>query len=112
MGQYLNSKEPYDQYKTVMNGPYFVDKTEILEELIPAFFSNTEEPSLFENLSVAKQDQYQKHAGQHDVIYIDFSEMPRECHTYQDYITRIQDGLVRVGRGFSYVFYHRTEFYT
>lgn len=36
MGQYLNSKEPYDQYKTVMNGPYFVDKTEILEELIPA----------------------------------------------------------------------------
>ena len=34
MGQYLNSKEPYDQYKTVMNGPYFVDKTEILEELI------------------------------------------------------------------------------
>ena len=32
MGQYLNSKEPYDQYKTVMNGPYFVDKTEILEE--------------------------------------------------------------------------------
>ena len=36
MGQYLNSKEPYDRYKTVMKGPYFVDKTEILEELIPA----------------------------------------------------------------------------
>ena len=122
MGQYLNSKEPYDRYKTVMKGPYFVDKTEILEELIPAleqeqrlfcitrprrfgktvmanmiaaFFSNTGEPSLFENLSAAKQEQYRKHVGQHDVIYIDFSEMPRECHAYQDYITRIQDGLVR-----------------
>lgn len=122
MGQYLNSKEPYDQYKTVMNGPYFVDKTEILEELIPAleqeqrffcitrprrfgktvmanmiaaFFSNTKEPSLFENLSVAKQEQYRKHVGHHDVIYIDFSEMPRECHAYQEYISRIQNGLVR-----------------
>lgn len=36
MGQFLNSKELYDKYKTVMNGTYFVDKSEMLEELIPA----------------------------------------------------------------------------
>ena len=36
MGQFLNNKEPYDKFKTVMNGTYFVDKSEILEELIPA----------------------------------------------------------------------------
>ena len=36
MGQFLNNKEPYDKYKTVMNGTFFVDKTEILKELIPA----------------------------------------------------------------------------
>lgn len=36
LGQFLNSREPYDKYKTVMNGTYFVDKSEILEELIPA----------------------------------------------------------------------------
>ena len=36
MGQFLNNKEPYDKYRTVKNGPYFVDKSEILEELIPA----------------------------------------------------------------------------
>ena len=33
MGQFLNNKEPYDKFKTVMNGTYFVDKSEILEEL-------------------------------------------------------------------------------
>ena len=33
MGQFLNNKEPYDKFKTVMNGTYFVDKSEILEEI-------------------------------------------------------------------------------
>ena len=36
MGQFLNNKEPYDRFKSVMKGTYFVDKSNILEELIPA----------------------------------------------------------------------------
>ena len=122
MGQFLNNKEPYDKFKTVMNGTYFVDKSEILEELIPAlqqeqrffcitrprrfgktvmanmiaaFFENTGEPSLFEHLHIAEYAGYKEQAGKHDVIYIDFSEMPRECQNYQEYIDRVQDGLVR-----------------
>ncbi len=104
MGQFLNNKEPYDKFKTVMNGTYFVDKSEILEELIPAlqqeqrffcitrprrfgktvmanmiaaFFENTGEPSLFEHLHIAEYAGYKEQAGKHDVIYIDFSEMQR-----------------------------------
>ena len=122
MGQFLNNKEPYDKFKTVMNGMYFVDKSEILEELIPAlqqeqrffcitrprrfgktvmanmiaaFFENTGEPSLFEHLHIAEYAGYKEQAGKHDVIYIDFSEMPRECQNYQEYIDRVQNGLVR-----------------
>ena len=122
MGQFLNNKEPYDKFKTVMNGTYFVDKSEILEELIPAlqqeqrffcitrprrfgktvmanmiatFFENTGEPSLFEHLHIAEYAGYKEQAGKHDVIYIDFSEMPRECQNYQEYIDRVQNGLVR-----------------
>lgn len=122
MGQFLNNREPYDKYKTVMNGTFFVDKTEILKELIPAlqqeqrffcitrprrfgktvmanmiaaFFEKNSEKSLFEELAIAQYDQYKEQAGYHDVIYIDFSEMPRECHSYEEYIGRIQDGLVR-----------------
>ena len=121
MGQFLNNKEPYDKFKTVMNGTYFVDKSEILEELIPAlqqeqrffcitrprrfgktvmanmiaaFFENGE-PSLFEHLHIAEYAGYKEQAGKHDVIYIDFSEMPRECQNYQEYIDRVQNGLVR-----------------
>ena len=122
MGQFLNNKEPYDKFKTVMNGTYFVDKSEILEELIPAlqqeqrffcitrprrfgktvmanmiaaFFENTGEPSSFEHLHIAEYAGYKEQAGKHDVIYIDFSEMPRECQNYQEYIDRVQNGLVR-----------------
>ena len=122
MGQFLNNKEPYDKFKTVMNGTYFVDKSEILEELIPAlqqeqrffcitrprrfgktvmanmiaaFFESTGEPSLFEHLHIAEYAGYKEQAGKHDVIYIDFSEMPRECQNYQEYIDRVQNGLVR-----------------
>ena len=122
MGQFLNNKEPYDKYKMVMNGTYFVDKSEILEELIPAlqqeqrffcitrprrfgktvmanmiaaFFERTGEASLFDELHISTYSRYKEQVGQHDVIYIDFSEMPRECHSYQEYITRIQDGLTR-----------------
>ena len=36
MGMFLNSIEPYDKYKTITKGLYFVDKTELQEELIPA----------------------------------------------------------------------------
>ena len=85
MGQFLNNKEPYDRFKSVMNGTYFVDKSKILEELIPAlqqeqrffcitrprrfgktvmanmiaaFFENTGDKSLFENLYISQYDLY------------------------------------------------------
>ena len=122
MGKFLNSREPYDRYKTVQNGTYFVDKSEILEELIPAlqqeerficitrprrfgktvmanmiaaFFEKTEEPLLFDHLTISKYENYKEQVGQHDVIYIDFSEMPGDCNSYREYITRIQNGLVK-----------------
>ena len=122
MGQFLNSKEPYDRYRTVQNGVYFVDKSELLEELIPAlqqeqrffcitrprrfgktvmanmiaaFFEKTEEPSLFDSLHISQYGQYQDQVARHDVIYIDFSEMPAACGSYQEYIDRIQNGLIR-----------------
>ena len=120
MGQFLNNKEPYDKYRTVKNGPYFVDKSEILEELIPAlqqeqrffcitrprrfgktimanmiaaFFENTEEESLFDDLYISRYKHYKEQAGRHDVIYIDFSEMPKECDSYKKYISRIEEGI-------------------
>ena len=35
MGMFLNSIIPYETYKAVVYDPYFVDKTSILDELMP-----------------------------------------------------------------------------
>ena len=35
MGIYLNSMSPYTLYKSEVNSPYFVDKSQMLKELIP-----------------------------------------------------------------------------
>ena len=37
MGMYLNSRTPFESYKSTKAGAYFVDKTSLLGELIPAF---------------------------------------------------------------------------
>ena len=36
MGKYLNSTVPFTAYQTVAAGKYFVDKSALLNELIPA----------------------------------------------------------------------------
>lgn len=35
MGVYLNSRKPHDNYKKIVDSTYFVDKSELLKELIP-----------------------------------------------------------------------------
>lgn len=123
MGMFLNSNAPYDKYKTVAEGLYFVDKTAMLEELIPAlrqeqrffcitrprrfgktvmanmigaFFSKANDSSdIFDKLEIAGYDRYRNHLNQHNVIYIDFSETPETCRTYEQYICRISNGICR-----------------
>lgn len=36
MGMYLNSRMPFEAFKAVAAGKYFVDKSEILQEIIPS----------------------------------------------------------------------------
>lgn len=120
MGMFFNSSVPYEAYKEVLGDLYFVDKTMLLEELIPAlgrrnryfcitrprrfgktvmanmvgaFFEKTEAPGLFDGLAVSQSAGYSVHLNRHDVIYIDFSRIPEKCSSYQAYITRIIDGL-------------------
>lgn len=48
MGVYLNSKKPYTVYRKTVQSPYFVDKTAILEELIPIVQPDRGEPAAFQ----------------------------------------------------------------
>ena len=40
MGLFLNSRIPYDSYKATASDKYFVDKTALIAELIPALGRN------------------------------------------------------------------------
>lgn len=121
MGLYLNSKTPYMDYCETVQDPYFVDKSLLIQELVPslgrknryfcitrprrfgksimanmigAFFGNAVDSSdLFHNLEIAKDKDSLAHLNQYNVIFIDFSRMPENCYTYHAYISRISEGL-------------------
>ena len=122
MGMFLNSLVPVNSYQAAVSGKYFVDKSSLLEELIPAlgmeerffcitrprrfgksimanmlgafFGKSVNAENIFYNLKISSSEFYRKHLNQHDVIYIDFSELPRNCMNYQQYIDRIQNGII------------------
>ena len=123
MGIFLNSRIPFESYRLVVNDAYFVDKTALIDELIPllevekrfvcitrprrfgksvmasmvgAFFGKAVDAGLmFEAMKIASSSGYRTHLNQHCVVYIDFSRMPQDCDNYSAYIRRISDGLKR-----------------
>lgn len=123
MGMFLNSVIPFINYKATAMTRFFVDKTLLLDEVISslqdnqkyicitrprrfgktvmanmigAFLEKTVDGrSVFDKLAIAESDHYQDHLNKHNVIYIDFSEVPRDCSNYEQYINRIQNGINR-----------------
>ena len=104
MGMFLNSNVPYEGFKEVLRDTYFVDKSLLLNELIPslekrnryfcitrprrfgktvmanmvgAFFGKTNKNDrIFDGLSISQKEAYEVHLNKHDIIYIDFSKTP------------------------------------
>ncbi len=123
MGYYLNSTKVFSLYESEVRKPYFVDKSEILNELIPlveqgnnhicitrprrfgksvmaamigAFFSRGSDGSgIFDSLKIADNSNYQTHLNRHDVVYIDFSEAANISSNYDDFMNRIEKTLSR-----------------
>ncbi|MDC7288607.1 ATP-binding protein [Blautia schinkii] len=123
MGIYLNSKTAYHLFKIDTEQPYFVDKTQILEEIIPlvenggsqvcitrprrfgktvmanlisSFFSrgcNAED--IFGKLQISKYVDYQQYMNKYPVIHITFNKQPRRCTSYREYIDRIEGLLIK-----------------
>ena len=122
MGTYLNSITPYTLYKSESLSPYFVDKTLMLRELFPyvsagnrhicitrprrfgktimanmisSFFQKASDSGdVFDSLAISQVDDYRRYKNQYNVIRIDFSEMPRNCDSYTQYIERIEALLI------------------
>lgn len=136
MGVYLNGKNAYGLFQEAFSLTYFVDKTSILNELVPilelkkneqektgmsrgrdlkyvcitrprrfgktimanmivSFFGKGVDGSEeFGSLKVSGYTWYKKHLNKHNVIHIMFNELPRNCRSYEQYISRIEDGLI------------------
>lgn len=123
MGIYLNSESAYTLYKSETQKPYFVDKSRMIEELFPlieeganhicisrprrfgktvtanmisAFFSKAREAAdIFDRLKISTSQNYSKYRNQYNVIHISLNDISRQCTTYEEYITRIEQRLVR-----------------
>lgn len=121
MGRYLNSTIPFETWKQIVGTRFFVDKTLLLADVLNAveidgqrflcitrprrfgksvmagmvgsFFGKASDSSLFHNLAVMENEDYKRHLNHHNVIFIDFSRVPRDCTSYEQYIGRIQDGI-------------------
>ncbi|MCD8369102.1 MAG: AAA family ATPase, partial [Clostridiales bacterium] len=121
MGYYLNPEDVIDIYRRETVKPYFVDKTEMLSDLIPlveqqgsyisvtrprrfgksivaamigSFFGRgVDSTEMFAHLKIAGKKDYAKHRNQHNLIYIDFSRGVEECESYKEYIGTIKRRL-------------------
>ncbi len=122
MGRYLNSRVPFEKYKQIAGTRFFVDKTLLLEDVIDAvdgdgqnylcitrprrfgksvmanmvaaFWGNSaEKDGVFGKLQIASSQKDFTHINQYPVIYMDFSEIPEKCGSYDGYISRILESL-------------------
>ena len=123
MGIYVNSKNAYALYKKEASKSYFVDKTALLKELFPlveegghylcltrprrfgktvmanmiaSFFSEAWNPDdIFQNLLIGRHQDYKKYIGKYTVVHIMFNDLPRECNSYKQYISRIERIIIK-----------------
>ena len=123
VGNYLNTETAADTYSREFYSPYFVDKSLLLEQLmarvetstnyicitrprrfgksvmanmIAAFFSGAGHvQDVFEKLKIAASDKYQDYAGKYDVVFVSLNELPRKCTSYEQYIERIENRLLK-----------------
>lgn len=123
MGVYLNGTTAYTLYKSETESPYFVDKSQMLEELFPlirtgnrhicitrprrfgktvmanmiaSFFSRGCDASdIFDKLQIGKNEDYDKYRNQISVIHIVFNDVSEGCSSYEQYIGRIKNRLLK-----------------
>lgn len=122
MGVYLNSETAYTLFKREAAKPYFVDKSKMLTDLfapvgegsnyvcitrprrfgktvmanmITSFFSKAVDAGeIFQNLRVARHEEYKNYLNRYPVIHISFSDTEEQCSSYSQYISWILKNLI------------------
>ena len=123
MGVYLNSHSAYGLFQADFSLTYYIDKSDILKELIPLvegkspkyvaitrprrfgktvmanmitsyFNKGIDSHKVFDNLKVSQYPWYKEHLNHHNVIHIMFNEIPDEVTSYEQYSRMIKDTLL------------------
>lgn len=122
MGLYLDSSDSLTLYKKIRDSKWYIDKTEILSELIDrigttenyicvtrprrfgktvaanmiaAYFSqNLDSKAIFDGSKISENPNYDKFINSYHVISVDFSKIDDMCQNYDQYISTIKDILV------------------
>lgn len=122
MANYLNSIKPYSLFRTERVKPYFVDKSSMIDELLPlvqwggsyvcitrprrfgktmmacmlaAFLEKGQDSeALFRDLKIAESEKYRENRNVYNVFYLTLNEIPKGCKTYQQYIDRVESQLL------------------
>ena len=123
MGVFLNGANAYILCKDETIKPYFVDKTKMIEELLPLISEGSnyvcitrprrfgkslmanmivsflgkgcDASDIFDTLYILKETENRKYLNKYNVIHISFNEIPRRCRNYEQYIDRIETKLIK-----------------
>ena len=118
---YLNTTNPLENYRELLNEEYFVDKSSIIEilnkrlftkskyicltrprrfgkssvaHMLGAYYSKAvDSKNIFDNLNISKSESYIEHLNKYNVISISFNRLSDIGNTYDDYINRIKINL-------------------
>lgn len=121
--QYLNTDETSILFQRARNSEIYVDKSLLIDKvsakigtnsqyicitrprrfgksmnahMLGAYYTkNRDSRELFDDLAIAETAGYEKHLNSHNVIFIDLSRLPFECHSYKEYIVSIYKNIER-----------------
>ena len=63
--------------------------------MIASFFGKgADSRNIFEKLVIGSSDRFESHLNQHNVIYITFNEVPKNCVSDEQYISRIENKMI------------------
>ena len=123
MSIYLNTDKALENYKKLLNSPYFVDKSMIIQELnslintsdgyvcitrprrfgktsvvdmLGAYYSRAvDSKAIFDKLEISTVIDYEEHLNQYNVIQISFNRLPDKGNGFEDYMDMIKDSLIQ-----------------
>jgi len=122
MTYFINKKILKNSFTEAFNSDYFVDKSEIIENLnkqinkigkylcitrprrfgktinammLETYYSkNVNSKEIFDKLNISKCNSYEKHLNKHNVIYITFNNNAGINDNYKDYINYYTSGII------------------